>query len=82
MKKTISIVLATILLSLSFGIFASAAGRRVDVRVNDKTVAADVPTQLIGNTTYVPIYKFCSAVSQAKRAMTARRKQRRLPVAA
>lgn len=68
MKKTISIVLATILLSLSFGIFASAAGRRVDVRVNDKTVTADVPTQLIGNTTYVPIYKFCSAVSQAKKS--------------
>lgn len=80
MKKFISVVLAAVLLTFTFGLYAHAADRKVEVRIDGKTLESAVSPRLIGNTTYVPVYKFCSAISTTKKSFDDNTKTARLTI--
>lgn len=60
MKKTFSVIVTAAMLLSLFIFPASAADRRITVRVDGKTLSSSPHARLIKDTTYVPIYEFCS----------------------
>lgn len=80
MKKFISVILATVLLTFTFGLYAQAIDRRIEIRIDGKAFESDISPRLIGDTTYVPIYKFCSAISTTKKSFDDSTKTARLTV--
>ena len=60
MKKLFSIMLAATFLLSVFAVPSLAADRIVEVRIDGEKLNFTPATRLIGDTTYVPIYKFCT----------------------
>lgn len=56
-------MIAAALMLCAAGMTAFASGRSVDVTVDGVRISGGVTPKLLGNTTYVPIYKFCSMLS-------------------
>ena len=80
MKQFISVVLAAVLLTFTFGLYAHAADRKIEVRIDGKTLESAGSPRLTGNTTYVPVYKFCSAISTTKKSCDDNTKTARLTI--
>lgn len=65
MKKLISILVCAAVLTLCLAATAAGAERTIAVSVGGKALDTAQPARLVGNTTYVPLYKFCSLFSSA-----------------
>lgn len=68
MKKIISTVLAAMLLLTVFAMPSIAADRLVEVRIDGERLNFSPTTRLIGDTTYVPIYKFCTMMGVTEKS--------------
>ena len=68
MKKFFSIILTATLLFALFAVPSLAADRIVEVRIDGEKLEFTPATRLIGDTTYVPIYKFCTMMGDTSKA--------------
>lgn len=68
MKKIISTILAAAMLLLIFVLPSLASDRLVEVRVDGEKIVFSPTTRLIGDTTYVPIYKFCTMMGETSKS--------------
>ena len=74
MKKTFALIITAVMLLSIFIVPVSAADRSIKVRINGKTLSSSTHARLIDNTTYVPIYNFCSMLGTTGKSFDDRTK--------
>lgn len=68
MKKILSIIISAALLLCVLTISVGAADRSVKVSIDGVTLTNAVGARLVGDTTYVPIYKFCTMLGTTSKS--------------
>ena len=67
MKKLLSIILSAALLFTAFALSSLAGDRIVEVRTDGRKLEFSPSSRLIGDTTYVPLYKYCTMMGNTRK---------------
>lgn len=62
MKKLITLIISAVL--ICFAVLPAAADRAVNVKIDGRALVNPVGARLVGDTTYVPVYKFATMFGQ------------------